>query len=176
MCVLPGFSEQIWPSCCPSFFVCLSYGCIFSCFYQTPSLLLCVRPCRCFSLSINVCLSFYVFFSLLSFLPFLLFFFLSLSLTLSPPWVKTPQEHKPVKFLSVLLLHSVPSSPPPGQIGFSLFLSLFFWLFSTILAVSYFVLIFKSTKKHPNITIVSSVHMILHALIKCRLVFLELFH
>lgn len=103
---------------------------MYFCLYQTPlsclmsvfvRLSMCVSDCLC------VCVSFFVF--PLSLLPPPLFlslspsFFLSLSLTLAVSiFGETRQEQHPVKSL-LHLLRSVPSSPPPDQIGFSLFLS-----------------------------------------------------
>lgn len=126
--LVAGVSEQIRPSCCPSFFVCLSYGCIFSCFYQTPSLLSC--PVL-MSLSLYQCLSVCVCVSVFlcgfpspsfpSLPPFLLLsFFLSLSLTLAvstfgenstgAPLGKVPPLSSSSSTLPLALHHGVKSA------------------------------------------------------------------
>lgn len=143
-----GVSKQIWPSCCPSFSVCLSCGCIFSCFYQTPlSCLVSVFVGLSLSLSmfVSVCLSvsLCVFSSpSLPAPPLLLLspsFFLSLSLTLAvSTFGETPQEHHPVKFFLC--------PPPPPLCP----------LFSTtgsnwLLALSFFVLLVVRTHSRRDV-------------------------
>lgn len=107
-----------------SFFVCLSCECIFSCFYQTPSLLclsLLASLCMCVYLCVRVCLCLSMsFFPSLpsSFLSRLLSrsFFLSLSLTLAVSiFGETQQERQRVKSflcpaLSCCLLFSITGS------------------------------------------------------------------
>lgn len=77
--------EQIRPSWCHSFLVCISYGCIFPCFYQPPLSLLSISVSVPVSLSmfVSVRLSFMCFFPSLLLPVLLLSIFLSLSLTLA---------------------------------------------------------------------------------------------
>lgn len=121
------------PSCCPSFFVCLSYKCIFSCFYQTPSLLSCPSP-------VNVCLS--VFLRVFS-SPFSS----SSSVCLSLPrchslstFGETRQEHHPVKFFLCPPPHVCPLSSTMGSN----------WLLSLSFFVLLIVLILVRTHTHTH--------------------------